>query len=98
MYIGGGITLLVLGGILAFGVSDRVSGLDLQLIGYILMAGGALAIVLSLVLNAQRNNTSHTEVVERRGTPPRDPRYVDEGRDPRSVDDGRYVEERRDRY
>ncbi len=96
MYIGGGITLLVLGGILAFGVNDRVSGLDLQLIGYILMAGGALAIVLSLVLNAQRNNTSHTEVVERRNLgnpPPRDPRYVDDGRGT-SVEETRYDDRR----
>jgi hypothetical protein len=44
------------------------------MIGWICMGGGVLAIVLSLVLSAQRNNTSHTEVVERRdigNTPPR---------------------------
>jgi hypothetical protein len=66
MYIGGGITLLVVGAILAFGVRDRVDALDLTAIGYIGMAAGALAIVLSFVLQAQRTNTSHTEVVERR--------------------------------
>lgn len=73
MYIGGGIALLVVGGILAFGVRDQFDGLDLTAIGYILMAGGALAIILSLVINKQRVNTSHTEVIERRntgGTPP----------------------------
>ncbi|GAA3636259.1 hypothetical protein GCM10022223_63380 [Kineosporia mesophila] len=68
MYIGGGIALLVIGGILSFGVSDRVDGLDLTAIGYILIAGGVLAIILSLVLNNQRRNTTHTEVVERRNT------------------------------
>ncbi|GLY16494.1 DUF6458 family protein [Kineosporia rhizophila] len=68
MYVGGGIALLVIGGILAFGVSDRFDGLDLTVIGYVLMAGGVLAIVLSLVMNKQRTNTSHTEVVERRNT------------------------------
>jgi hypothetical protein len=75
MYIGGGIALLVVGGILAFGISDRVDGLDLTAIGYICMGGGILAIILSLVLNQQRSNTSHTEVVERRntGTPPQPP-------------------------
>ncbi|MBT0768367.1 hypothetical protein KIH74_05495 [Kineosporia sp. J2-2] len=75
MYIGGGIALLVVGGILSFGVRDRVSDLDLTAIGWILMAGGVLAIVLSLVLNRQRTNTSHTEVVERRntGNPPAPP-------------------------
>ncbi|GLY28829.1 DUF6458 family protein [Kineosporia sp. NBRC 101731] len=68
MYVGGGIALLVVGGILSFGVSDRVDGLDLTAIGYILIAGGVLAIILSLVLNNQRRNTTHTEVVERRNT------------------------------
>lgn len=73
MYIGGGITLLVVGAILAFGVKDSVDALDLTAIGYICMGAGILAIILSLVLNAQRNNTSHTQVVERRdlnGPPP----------------------------
>ncbi|HST83294.1 MAG TPA: DUF6458 family protein [Kineosporiaceae bacterium] len=73
MYIGGGLTLLVVGAILAFGVRDRVDALDLTAIGWICMVVGALAIVLSLALNRQRTNTSHTEVVERRdlgGGPP----------------------------
>jgi uncharacterized protein DUF6458 len=72
-YIGGGITLLVVGAILAFGVRDSVDALDLTAIGYICMAAGVLAIILSLVLNNQRRNTTHTEVVERRdlnGPPP----------------------------
>ncbi len=68
MYVGGGIALLVIGGILAFGVRDSIDDLDLTMIGYVCMAGGVLAIVLSLVLNKQRANTSHTEVVERRNS------------------------------
>jgi Domain of unknown function (DUF6458) len=76
MYIGGGITLLVVGAVMAFGIRDRLDAVDLSIIGWICMGGGALAIVLSLVLNTQRSNTSHTEVVERRdvGNPP-PPRY-----------------------
>jgi len=72
MYIGGGIFLIVLGGILAFGVQDHVNNLNLGMIGWVMIAGGILAIVLSLVLTNQRTNTSHTEVVERRdiGNPP----------------------------
>lgn len=74
MYIGGGITLLVVGAILAFGVKDKVDALDLTAIGYIGMAAGVLAIILSFILQQQRTNTSHTEVVERRDlggpTPP----------------------------
>jgi Domain of unknown function (DUF6458) len=72
MGIGAGIFLLVVGGILAFGVRDSWAALDLTAIGYICMAAGALAIVLALVMNAQRSNTSHSEYVERRetGEPP----------------------------
>jgi hypothetical protein len=72
MYIGGGICLMVVGGILAFGVKDNVNNLDLGMVGWVCIAGGILAIVLSLILGQQRANTSHTEVVERRdiGNPP----------------------------
>jgi hypothetical protein len=78
MYIGGGIFLLVVGGILAFGVRDHVDALNLGVVGWIFMGGGLLAILLSLILNQQRSNTSHTEVVERRnlgGPPPPPPGY-----------------------
>jgi uncharacterized protein DUF6458 len=74
MYIGGGIFLLVVGAILAFGVTDqRVGALDVGVVGWVMMGGGILAIVLSLMLQQQRANTTHTEVVERRdlGGPPR---------------------------
>ena len=78
MYIGGGIALLVVGAVLAFAVTDQISGVDLTVLGYICMAGGALAIILSLVLQQRRNNTSHRTVVERHDyddTPPPPPRY-----------------------
>src|SRR5829696_8959752 len=76
MYIGGGIFLLVVGAILAFGVTDQqIGALDVAVVGWVMMGGGILAIVLSLMLQQQRANTTHTEVVERRdlGGPP--PRY-----------------------
>ena len=65
MGLGTGIALLVIGGILAFGVKDSFSALDLTAIGYICMAAGVLAIILTLVVQQQRRNTSHTSVVER---------------------------------
>ncbi|MEU0089011.1 DUF6458 family protein [Kribbella sp. NPDC006257] len=73
MGIGAGIFLLALGGVLAFGVTDRISGVDLTAVGYILMGAGALGLVLVLLLNGQRSRTSHTTVVEDRRDP-RDPR------------------------
>ncbi len=54
MYIGLGIFLMVVGAILTFAVHTSVSGVDLALIGWILMAGGLLAIVLSLVMGRGR--------------------------------------------
>jgi hypothetical protein len=65
MVLGTGIFFLVLGAILTFAVRDGVEGVDLVLAGYICMGAGALAIILSLIVNAQRSNTSHHEVVER---------------------------------
>ena len=65
MAIGSGIFLMALGAILSFAVQDRWSGVDLTAVGYILMAAGALAIILSLVLSDQRQHTSHREVIER---------------------------------
>jgi hypothetical protein len=67
MSLGLGIFLLVAGGICAFGVRDQWSAVDLTAIGYVCMAAGALAIVLSLVLSQQRRRTAHTTTVQRRG-------------------------------
>ncbi len=66
MGIGAGIFLLALGAVLAFAVADRVSGVDLTMVGYILMGAGALGLVLALVINSQRSRTTHTSVEERR--------------------------------
>ena len=55
MTIGGSIVLIALGAILSFAVQDAINGVDLVVVGYILMAAGALGVVLSLVLSGQRN-------------------------------------------
>lgn len=72
MGIGGGIALLVVGAILAFAVQEIVEGVNTTLIGWILMGAGLLMLILALVMQNQRRNTSHTSVVERRdmGNPP----------------------------
>ena len=69
MGIGGGIALIVIGAILSFGVSDAIDGVNLTVIGYICMGAGVIALILAITLNAQRNNTTHTAVVEQRTTP-----------------------------
>ncbi len=63
----------VIGAILSFGVRDSISGVNLTVIGYILMAAGVLAIILSIIFNAQRTNTTHREVIERHDDRPLPP-------------------------
>ncbi|MBK9726403.1 MAG: DUF6458 family protein [Candidatus Lutibacillus vidarii] len=60
MHIGSGVFLLVLGAILNWGVADRVSGVNLHVIGLICMAGGVLAILLSLVTGSRSRGYSAT--------------------------------------
>ena len=50
MGIGTSIFLLAVGAILAFAVTDAISGVDLTTIGYILMAAGALGLIISMAL------------------------------------------------
>lgn len=69
MGIGGGIVLIVIGAVLAFAVTDTVPGIDLTVVGYICLGAGFLALILAIILNAQRTHTSHREVVERRDGP-----------------------------
>jgi hypothetical protein len=50
MGIGTSIFLLAVGAILAFAVTDAISGVDLTVVGYILMAAGALGLVFSMIV------------------------------------------------
>lgn len=60
MSIGAGIFLLVVGAVLAFAVDVQLAGVDLTLIGYILMAAGAVGLVLGLVLMTRRRQAVAT--------------------------------------
>ena len=50
MGIGTSIFLLAVGAILAFAVTDAISGVDLTVVGYILMAAGALGLLISMLV------------------------------------------------
>ena len=54
MRLGTGIFLLAIGAILTFAVSAEVSGIDLDVVGWILMAVGALGILVELAVWAPR--------------------------------------------
>ncbi|WP_082563868.1 MULTISPECIES: DUF6458 family protein [unclassified Nocardioides] len=72
MGIGLGIVLLVIGLVFALGAIDLPASIDdvvaSETLGWILVAVGVLAIVLALVMNAQRSRTTH--VVDDRRPPP----------------------------
>ena len=73
MGIGLGIVLLLVGLIFALGVVDLPASIDdavaTTTLGWILIVVGVLAIVLSLVINAQRSRSTRV-VEERRVNPP----------------------------
>lgn len=72
MTIGSGIALMILGAILAFGIEpDAIGGVNLQSIGYILMAGGLIGLIIGVALMSRRTGprrTSRTEVTEQNAT------------------------------
>jgi hypothetical protein len=65
MFAALGIILLVGGAIIAFAVDRQADGVDLAAIGWILMAGGALSLVIAMIQGAgrmsARSSAMHTE-------------------------------------
>jgi len=58
MGIGGSIFLLALGAILAFAVNADISGLDINVVGYVLMLAGLIGLVITLWFwNSRRRTT-----------------------------------------
>ncbi|HEX6338116.1 MAG TPA: DUF6458 family protein [Jiangellaceae bacterium] len=64
MGIGVGVFLLAVGAILAFAIEFDVAGVSIDVMGWILMIAGALAILLELLVFAPRRRTGRT-VTER---------------------------------
>lgn len=54
MGIGAGIFLIAVGAILAFAVHATVAGVDIHVIGWILMGAGVLGLLMSLLVFAPR--------------------------------------------
>ena len=65
MGIGISVFLLAVGAILAFAVQAKISGLDIAVVGYVLMAAGLLGLLLTLFLWGPRRRGPRTEIVER---------------------------------
>ena len=56
MTIGGSIALIILGAILAFAVTAEMAGIDLSLVGIILMVGGVVGLIFGLTMRRRRTN------------------------------------------
>ena len=68
MGIGLGIVLLVLGAILLFALNVNIPFVSDDTLGIILMVAGAVALIIALVMQAQRGRTKHVQ--ENRYDPP----------------------------
>lgn len=63
MGIGFGVFLIIAGAILAFGVKDSLSDFDLSTIGYILIGGGVLVVILTLAIFMPRSRRTRSTAV-----------------------------------
>lgn len=71
MAIGLGIVLIVLGLVLVLDVVNfDTTAIDTGTLGWILLVAGALAIVISLIVNQQRTRSTHVVEERRDARPP----------------------------
>ena len=79
MGLGVGIFLAAVGAVLAFAVTDNVSGVNLHTVGWILMVVGIVGIVLSMIFRSSWAGPGYWSGSRRRTTyvedGPVDPRY-----------------------
>ncbi|MFC9919329.1 DUF6458 family protein [Agromyces binzhouensis] len=61
MSLGLGIVLFAIGAVLAFALNLAVDWINLQMVGYILMAAGAVVIILGIILMARRRSSVSTQ-------------------------------------
>ncbi|MBS3941255.1 MAG: hypothetical protein KG028_15395 [Actinobacteria bacterium] len=64
MTIGGSIALIVLGAILAFAVTLEVAGIDIRVVGFILLLGGAVGLIVGLSPRRRGAVVRETRVVD----------------------------------
>ena len=67
MGIGIGIVLIVVGAILLFALNVNLPFFSDDTLGIILIVAGFLAIILALVMNAQRTRTKHVQETRYQG-------------------------------
>ena len=65
MGIGVSVFLLAIGAILTFAVEASVSGLDINVVGVILMIAGAIGLLLTMLVFGRRDTVGNETVVTR---------------------------------
>ncbi|MFT4050145.1 MAG: DUF6458 family protein [Solirubrobacterales bacterium] len=75
MTIGASIFLIAVGAILKFAVTATVAGIDIQVVGVILMVAGALGLILGLFMMAQGNKQPPNDPYNQGPPPPQPPQY-----------------------
>jgi hypothetical protein len=83
MGIGGSVFLLALGAILAFAVNAEFSGIDINVVGYVLMLAGLIGLIVTIWF---WNSRRRTVVQESRPVMRSDGQIVDEYRTVRRED------------
>ncbi|MCW2598438.1 MAG: hypothetical protein JWM02_267 [Frankiales bacterium] len=71
MGIGASVFLLAIGAILAFAVNYNLSGVDVQVIGFILMAAGVVGLFMTTLVFGRRDGrpaVTEEHIVHDRGT------------------------------
>ena len=85
MGIGGSIFLLALGAILAFAVDAHISGIDINVVGYVLMLAGLAGLIITIWFWNSRRRTTTVSATER-PVMRSDGTYVNEYRETRRDD------------
>lgn len=65
MTIGSGVVLFVIGAILVFALNIQLDWVDLDMVGYILMAAGVVAFLIGLILLVSRRGREGRVVRDR---------------------------------
>jgi Domain of unknown function (DUF6458) len=77
--IGGSIALIIIGAILRFAVTWTPNGINLQIVGDILMVGGVIGLIISIsFLVARRRRAASAQVYEERRYTEPPGRYPDQ--------------------
>lgn len=63
MGIGASVFLIAVGAILAFAVDVTLSGLDIAVVGYILMIAGVVGLIVSLIAASSMGRSRRDDVV-----------------------------------